>query len=43
VGALQFSGEELQADVTGAQFLGERGKVDAMAEPFVLGLRQSPS
>lgn len=33
---LQFSGEELQADVAGLQFLGEHDEFDAAAESFVL-------
>jgi hypothetical protein len=36
VGALQLAGEELQADAVGAQLLGERGELDAAAEPLVL-------
>ena len=36
VRALQLAGEELQADAVGAQLLGERGELDAAAEPLVL-------
>ena len=36
VRALQLVGEELQADAVGAQLLGERGELDAAAEPLVL-------
>jgi hypothetical protein len=36
VGALQLAGEKLQADTGGAQLLGERGELDAAAEPLVL-------
>ena len=36
MGALQLAGEELQADSSGAQLLGERGEPDAAAEPLVL-------
>ncbi|WP_217229223.1 hypothetical protein [Streptomyces anulatus] len=32
----QLAGEELQPDVAGAQFLRERGEVDAAAESLVL-------
>jgi hypothetical protein len=35
VGALQFAGEELQAEVAGFELLGQRGEVDAAAEPLV--------
>ena len=34
--ALELAGEELQADAVGAQPLGERGELDAAAEPLVL-------
>ena len=34
--ALQLASEEFQADTGGAQLLGERGELDAAAEPFVL-------
>ncbi|WP_435592256.1 hypothetical protein [Nocardia sp. bgisy118] len=35
VGALQFAGEEFQADVGGFQLLGEGGEFDSAAEAFV--------
>jgi hypothetical protein len=33
---LQLAGEEFQADVGGAQLLGEHGQLDAAAQAFVL-------
>jgi hypothetical protein len=37
VRALQFPGQELQADIGGAQLLGQRRELDPAAEPLVLG------
>ena len=36
VRALQLAGQELQPDTGGAQLFGQRGQLDAAAEPFVL-------